>query len=185
MATGFGGFDQGRLHGHVNQIADQGRAGQIVQHQVQGRLVIHALVGGVDQHGRPGQGGMAIGPIVHFHHRGVERSQCMGFVAGAVEQANFKRTGIDQGNDDRTCSAASTQQGDGTRISAPIGFVVPDALQITIAVVVVAMQAAIGLHHDAVDGTHALGHGGQVVHQRHRLDLVRQGDVATRQPQCR
>ena len=46
------------------------------------------------------------------------------------------------------------------------------------------MQAAIVLDHDAIDGADPLGRGGEVVHQGHGFDLVRQGDVAPGQPQC-
>ena len=41
------------------------------------------------------------------------------------------------------------------------------------------MQTAVWLHHDAVDRTDALGQGTEFVHQLHRHQFVRLGDVAT------
>ena len=86
---------------------------------VERRLADHALTGGVDQHAAPSNAAMALVPG-HDGDRPPEvRREPLRMLGGAVDQAHFRASPLDQAEDDGAATAAGADHRRRRRLRAP------------------------------------------------------------------
>ena len=95
---------------------------QFGQIDIQYKLTLHTLGGGVDQQSCIGQCVVALFPGVSMHRRSELAGQCIRLVTAAVEQANVLHTRVCQSPNHSTGCTTGTQDHRSPSCSLPMGL---------------------------------------------------------------
>ena len=184
IAAGARRSQQGGLARDVDDVGNQRAHRQAVERKIQGSLAHHALIGGVDQHGRAVERPVAALPFDGSDEGAEAELERFCACRRSIDETDVARPLLEQAEEHRARPAPGADHHNRTGIRPPARLRFPHALDIAEGIVIGAGQRTIRANDDAVHRPDASRQQIDLVNEVKRRLLVRNGQVAAGKSEC-